>query len=218
MEAHEIAVVLSQPTRARLVALLRESNGPMATAELAEKAGLHPNGVRNHLELLFEAGLVERSQSSHRRGRPRDEWTIAESGRFEDPAAASSDLVRWLARAYPSGRHGLRRIESIGREVGLEMRIETGSDPKLDFISALRRLGFRPEEEEREAGFNCRLGTCPYREAARENREVVCSLHRGLTRGLLESVDPGFRMLEFEPRDPDAAGCLIGVGVADDKG
>src|SRR5665213_3350636 len=40
---------LSQPTRARLFALLGEMRRPIGTAELAERLDLHPNGVRIHL-------------------------------------------------------------------------------------------------------------------------------------------------------------------------
>ncbi len=43
---------LSQPTRARLFALLGDLGRPADTAELAQQLGLHPNGVRIHLERL----------------------------------------------------------------------------------------------------------------------------------------------------------------------
>ncbi|MGB0120425.1 MAG: hypothetical protein WBP55_05680, partial [Solirubrobacterales bacterium] len=59
-----------------------------------------------------------------------------------------------------------------------------------------------------------RLGNCPYREVARENSELVCGLHRGITEGFLEQVDPGSSLTRFEAKDPDQAGCLIGVRFA----
>ena len=40
--------VLAQPTRARLFALLGELKRPAGTVELADRLGLHPNGVRIH--------------------------------------------------------------------------------------------------------------------------------------------------------------------------
>ena len=55
------------------------------------------------------------------------------------------------------------------------------------------------------------LGNCPYRDAVRENQEVVCTLHRGLTRGLLDIIYPNAKLTSFVPRDPDAAGCLVEV-------
>jgi hypothetical protein len=40
---------------------------------------------------------------------------------------------------------------------------------------------------------------------------VVCALHRGLTRGLLDELQPTARLTRFIPADPDEAGCLIEV-------
>jgi hypothetical protein len=37
----------------------------------------------------------------------------------------------------------------------------------------------------------------------------VCTLHRGMTRGLLDAIAPRTRLAGFVPRDPDTAGCLI---------
>jgi hypothetical protein len=43
----------------------------------------------------------------------------------------------------------------------------------------------------------------------RENQPVVCTLHRGITRGLLDTIAPETKLAGFVPRDPDTAGCLI---------
>jgi len=215
---------LAQPTRARLFALLRESGEPQSTAELAELAGMHPNGIRNHLERLWRAGLVERNRSaSRRRGRPRDEWALTPAGIQAERELDGGDngegrLAGWLARAFPGGASHRRRIEAIGEEAGLATPVQTEVDAEDAFYEVLDRLGFDPVAESAGEGFRCRLGRCPYREAARENREAVCTLHRGLTRGLLETIDPELRLTEFEPRDPDLAGCLIGVSTGPDDG
>jgi predicted ArsR family transcriptional regulator len=64
--------VLAQPTRARLFALLSELRRPAPTEELAEQLGLHPNGVRTHLERLHEVGLVSRRSERLARRHPRE--------------------------------------------------------------------------------------------------------------------------------------------------
>jgi DNA-binding MarR family transcriptional regulator len=79
------ADVLAQPTRTRLYALLRGRQKPAATAELAQALGLHPNGVRAHLEQMQAVGLVVRSRTRQARGRPRDTWTATPA---TEPAAA----------------------------------------------------------------------------------------------------------------------------------
>jgi len=76
--------------------------------------------------------------------------------------------------------------------------------------AALVSLGFQPEREVvAEQQLTHRLGNCPYRDAVRENQPVVCTLHRGITRGLLAAIAPETRLAGFVPRDPDTAGCLI---------
>ncbi|HMX70590.1 MAG TPA: helix-turn-helix domain-containing protein [Solirubrobacterales bacterium] len=207
--------VLSQPTRARIFELLAESARPVPTTWLADQLGLHPNGVRAHLDRMLQAGLVERRRDAAGRGRPRDEWTLSPDARpGGSPPTAYSDLVRWLARAYPAGTESLRRIEAVGREAGRDAGRKAAPDgsssPAEALAVTLTAFGFQPRVTgESDEGFTCCLGNCPYREAVHENQLVVCGLHRGLTGGLLETLEPGFRLEGFEPRDPDEAGCVI---------
>ncbi len=205
--------VLSQPTRARLFALLAELKRPAGTAELAERLGLHPNGVRIHLERLRSAGLVARTRAPQAQGRPPDAWTIAPGARPGGNApSAYRDLGRWLARAMRARPGGLRGIEGTGREIGREMApggpgVDTGPDA---VEASLAALGFQPVVRQREQDrLTFCLGNCPYRDAVRENQQAVCALHKGITRGLLDVLDPHARLAGFVPRDPAEAGCLI---------
>src|ERR1039458_3296273 len=107
---------LSQPTRARLFTLLGELGRPAGTVELAEQVGLHPNGVRMHLERLQRDGLLVRESEPQPRGRPRDVWKIApEAQPGRSAPQAYADLVRWLAPATGAGSPRPRRIEGPGR-------------------------------------------------------------------------------------------------------
>ncbi|HEX6460378.1 MAG TPA: helix-turn-helix domain-containing protein [Thermoleophilaceae bacterium] len=209
--------VLAQPTRARLFALLTDLKRPAGTVELAEQLGLHPNGVRLHLERMREAGLVERSRPRQAVGRPRDAWTIAAGARPGGRApSAYADLGRWLARAIAPGPRRLRDIEATGREIGRELAPARGGSLRETLETTLASLGFQPHmQPAANGGVTFCLGNCPYRDAVRENQEVVCTLHRGLTRGLLDVLDPRAELAGFVPRDPDEAGCLVelsGVG------
>ncbi|HEY1853547.1 MAG TPA: helix-turn-helix domain-containing protein [Solirubrobacterales bacterium] len=214
--------VLRQETRARVFSWLAEQRAPAGTEKISAALGLHPNGVRRHLERLREAGLVERTRSTGRPGRPGDLWVIAPGA---DPGGrrptAYVDLARWLARAIPPGRNRLREVERAGREIGAELApTEQLEEPLEGFRHAFASLGFRPElEAGAGGGFVCRLGNCPYRESVRENQEVVCALHRGMTDGLVGKLFPDAKLERFEPHDPDLAGCLVGVsGPAGDGG
>ena len=203
--------VLAQPTRARLFSMLSELKRPAGTVELADRLELHPNGVRLHLERMREAGLVERSRPRRSVGRPRDAWAIAPGahpgGRRP---SAYADLGRWLARSITAGPGRLRDIEATGREIGRELAPAGGPPTTETFEATLAALGFQPRMQDDEAGgLTFCLGNCPYRDAVRENQQVVCTLHRGLTRGLLDVLDPRAELTGFVPRDPDEAGCLI---------
>jgi predicted ArsR family transcriptional regulator len=210
--------VLGQKTRARIFALLVERRAAMSTEELAGPLGMHVNGVRRHLELLHDAGLVERRRSRGARGRPGDRWLVAADARpgGESPSGYA-DLAGWLARTIPSGPARLGAIERAGQEIGRELAPHTAGDPLERFRSALAALGFQPVIERDAHGFACRLGNCPYRDSARQSPEVVCTLHRGITAGLLAALDPKAKLTRFEPHDPTRAGCLVeveGVGAA----
>jgi predicted ArsR family transcriptional regulator len=202
---------LSQPTRARLFALLAEHGQPARTAELADRLGLHPNGVRTHLERLEQAGLIARDRAQQPRGRPPDAWTIAPGARPGGRApTAYQDLGRWLARALRARPAGLRGIESTGRQIGQELSPEHAiADP--DAVErALTALGFQPivilRDDDR---LTLRLRNCPYRAVVRENQPAICALHKGITRGLLDVLHPHAQLERFVPHDPDAAGCEI---------
>jgi predicted ArsR family transcriptional regulator len=203
---------LAQPTRARLFALLGELRRPAGTDELAARLRLHPNGVRTHLERLGAAGLVDRRRTRQARGRPRDMWTIAADARpGGDPPSAYRDLGRWLARLASRGRVGRRAVESLGREIGRELApAGDGSSAEVTLHAALASLGFQPRRKIDEAGsLTYELCNCPYRDAAHESRDVVCTLHHGMTRGLLDAIAPETELTGFVSRDPYAAGCLI---------
>lgn len=204
---------LAHPTRARLFELLQGLKRQASTEELAGALGLHVNGVRRQLQRLRQAGLVERVKARQDRGRPRDEWSIAPGAKpgGERPRAYT-DLARWLARAIPPGPGRLRQVERTGREIGRQLAPSDAGGSSDAFRQTLTVLGFQPDLEiDAEGTARCRLCNCPYRDSVRENPEVVCTLHRGITAGLLDELAPEARLATFEPHDPERAGCLVEV-------
>lgn len=209
------ADALAQPTRAQIFSFLVERRGPAGTEEVAEHFGLHPNGIRRHLERLLEGGFVTRSRVRAGQGRPRDSWAISpEAHPGGQRPLAYSDLAGWLAQAIPTSAARLREIERAGERIGRELAPSPSGDPAQDLGDALAALGFEPTLTRNEKGFACCLGNCPYRDSVRENQPVVCGLHRGITAGMLAELDPGAKLTEFEPHDPERAGCVIEVRTA----
>lgn len=205
---------LAQPTRARLFRRLAAHAEPVGTKELAADLGLHPSGVRVHLERLHHAGLISRQLIVQSRGRPRYGWQVAPDARpGGEPPDAYRLLARWLARSIPARPGRLREVERAGRELGRELGHGHGRSPAEETMGrTLTALGFAPQRKRTKAGqVTFRLGNCPYRDAVRENQDVVCALHHGLTQGLLDTLAPSARLSEFVPKDPYQAGCLIAV-------
>ena len=204
---------LASPTGSRLFDALSERGRAATTQELAERVGRHPNSVRLQLQRLADAGLLERRTTAQPRGRPLHEWAIAPDARPGGRAPqAHGQLAGWLARAL-TRPPGLEELERVGREIGRELAPDASGGPVADALQdAMAALGFAPRCERPGHGrLRFVLRNCPYREAVRENQPAICTLHRGVTTGLLERVDPGSRLAGFVPRDPDAAGCLVDV-------
>jgi predicted ArsR family transcriptional regulator len=216
---------LAQPTRARLFAMLRDLGRPAGTEELAERLALHPNGVRLHLARLREAGLVVRERNPQAPGRPRDMWRISPDARpTGERPTGYANLGRWLARVISPSQRTLRAVEHTGRQIGRDLGPKTTDEvgtAEASMHAELVALGFQPQREAVSAGtLTYRLCNCPYREAVHENQAVVCTLHRGITRGLLDAIAPETALAGFVPRDPDTAGCLIELrgGLAGEPG
>lgn len=205
--------LLTQPTRAAIFDFLVGRRGEAGTDEIASELGLHPNGVRRHLERLHGAGMVERRRLKQPRGRPTDRWAVAPTA---EPGGESprdyGHLANWLARAAQA-TSSLDDVERAGREIGRELAPpEPAPDPTDAFRQAFSALGFEPRlDRKSDGGFRCELENCPYSDSVLAGGDVVCTLHRGITEGLLEQLDPEADLTEFSPRDPEQAGCVVEV-------
>jgi predicted ArsR family transcriptional regulator len=165
-----------------------------------------------HLERLAEAGLVVRERERRPTGRPRDAWVLnpdAQPG--GDPPTAYADLGRWLVRSISTAKTRARDLEAVGREIGRELAPDDDAASTVeDMRDVLGALGFQPKSSvDRRGTLTYTLANCPYRDAVRENQPLVCALHRGLTRGLLDRMSPRTKLSGFVPKDPYTAGCLI---------
>lgn len=55
------------------------------------------------------------------------------------------------------------------------------------------------------------LTNCPYRQAVEVNQPVVCTLHKGILSGLLETLETNAEITGFRPRDPSTGGCMVAL-------
>jgi len=197
-------------TRRAILELLGGSSAGMTAAELGRALRMHPNGVRKQLEALARDGAVGAEREvSGRRGRPAVRYRAADERRA---AAAVQRLAAMLAELVGEMRPDEARVEEFGRRQAA--RLAAGPDGRAALMQMLTTMGFAPRETTgaaawREGHLEVILGHCPFEGAVRaDGGRLVCVLHRGLSRGLVE-LDPGGRLTGFVAEPPERAGCRI---------
>jgi len=129
-----------------------------------------------------------------------------------EPQRTYEDLSRWLVGAIGSAPTALRNVEAAGLAAGHDLAVASTATGVDGLHQAIASLGFQPSLPKRTGNdVTFSLSNCPYRDAVRENPEVVCALHRGLTSGLLERLAPHTALTNFVPKDPDKVGCIISL-------
>jgi predicted ArsR family transcriptional regulator len=183
---------LAVGSRRHLLEVLRAADGRLDVPAMAAATGLHPNTVRFHLDVLVRAGFVQESREStdrrKTRGRPRTVYAPAASpGGDEGYRLLAEMLVTHLAEA-DDGAAAERAGYAWAR------RVMPHSPARPDGAAAATRrvtalfteMGFDPTPAPHEQGHRILLRACPFLSLAEAHPGVVCALHLGLLRGLVE--------------------------------
>jgi predicted ArsR family transcriptional regulator len=187
----DLLKTLGDNTRYAIYLELARSSKALATADIAESLGLHVNTVRPHLERMREVGLLD-VQSDNRGavGRPQHRYSLAADAPslgLEPPTFAL--LARMLLRAAAIAGTGAEDAADAGREEGRSDGARVVGRPCVDaLVRELDRLGFDPTVAGDDAATTVAFAHCPFRELAEANPDLVCSLHRGLIEGFVETV------------------------------
>ncbi|HWS58182.1 MAG TPA: hypothetical protein VN257_06540, partial [Actinotalea sp.] len=154
--------------------------------------------ARDHLLRLLVEGFggemaspADGAEAAGRRWADR----VCAAAREAEAAGAGADAAPGVPGAGASpgagfdagaGAAGAGRAESLsgGQPTGMP-------SPAQRQLAALDRqlgaLGFAPKVD--PGGLEVRLGRCPFPDLARQRPEVVCAVHLGLARGVLEHRD-----------------------------
>jgi predicted ArsR family transcriptional regulator len=173
---------------------LRERGAPVEIVQIAQELGIHANTVRFHLEALLERGQVVREMSEHHRpGRPAQVFSAAQ---VMDPTGPENYrlLADILVSEWGAEPDASPRALEAGRRWGRRYANENGDAPLSDsaaidrLIEVLSDLDFAPERREsHEALPVIGLHHCPFLDLAHSRADVVCPIHLGLMRGVLEA-------------------------------
>lgn len=194
--------VLGGLTRSRLLDILRAAAVPLGVRDLAERVGLHPNSVREQLDQLVAAGLVDRQAGAPAgRGRPRLCYQALATA--DEDAAPYRELARVLADELARAPHAAESATAAGDRWGRALVADRPS--AHDPIEALQRLvsllddaGFAPEPVD-SLEQPIRLRRCPFGDLARHRSDVVCSVHLGLMQGALRELRAPLDAVALQP-------------------
>lgn len=197
---------LADPSRARILAELGD-DGPLDTADLARRVGLHPNTVRVHLAALADAGLVaSEPRPPHGRGRPRVAYRVTPQAP-EDGGRRYRLLAEILTTLVARfGAEAETQLEEIGEAWGRHLvdspppLARVGDDEAIArLLALLDDVGFEPDLELRKRTAQIRMRPCPFLELARRHPDVVCPIHLGLMRGALAELGAATTASKLEP-------------------
>jgi len=183
-------------------------------AALLKVTALHENTLREHLDGLIRAGLVDRRRAVPT-GRGRPAWlyhVVDADGLVADFAGLAATLARTILR---TSDHPAKTATIAGEEWGHELARSRGPVRSTAIVArqqvlmVLDDLGFESETDEHLPA-KVRLTRCPLLEAAYRHTEVVCAVHLGIVRGVLEEngADPtGTQLFPFS--EPHACQLVV---------
>jgi len=214
-------------SRARVLDLLRGAASPLRVQDIADRAGLHANTARFHLEGLVDAGLATREpQPRETPGRPSMTYRATDGD-----GPMGQRRYRLLAEMLTSMIAGMvSQPQAAATEAGREWgRYLTEQPPPYrglaakqavtKLVSALEEIGFAPEVVAESAGYRIRLRQCPFREVAEQHQDVVCAMHLGLLQGVLEKSRAPVIANSLEPfADPGGCVAQLSTGNAQGRG
>ena len=187
-------------SRAAVLTALRAASLPLTVTDLAAEVGRSVNAVRFHLDRLVDDGLVRAvpERSDGRPGRPRLRYRAMPPEAVE--AVASYRLLAGLLAEQVVAAGGAEAALETGRRwadgildqpAGRPPEQDppaAGPVPAADRVAELLHLldegGFAPRAV--DDGGVLELHACPFMDLARERSDVVCTMHLGLVRRLLE--------------------------------
>jgi predicted ArsR family transcriptional regulator len=188
---------LADPKRRHLLRLLEDAEGPTDVDSMAAQVGLHPNTVRDHLDLLIRAGLVDRTtETPTGPGRPRALYSPSPRDDRSPGAEGYKFLAEVLAGFIETTVDDpASGIEQAGRAWGRYLVDRPAPNVRLDpsqvveqMVATLTDLGFEPVVASGDDPILVELHDCPFREIVRSHGQVVCSMHRGILRGAAEEL------------------------------
>ncbi len=202
-----------ESTRSRILRYVAESGRPVRVADIAAHLGLNHTGIRRHLAVLRDAGLVlEERASPGVPGRPPLEYRAGPAAAVEPGGpGAYEELSLLLLDLRKRGRSP----RAIGVEEGRRVVGEGPTGESLERLEVeMARRGFEPELRRSGSAVELVAGRCGVERAAAADPDVVCDIHRGMIEGMLQGTGGKLEVRAAFRHDPSRAGCRFQIGPA----
>lgn len=151
-------------------------NGPSTAVAIGERLGLTPAGVRRHLDLLIEDGILEarepHSALSRGRGRPSKVFVMTDDGRekfehsYDDLAVAALRFISSHSGAHVVGEFAQSRADEIRRKA--EPALAKAKDKNVALAEFLTGEGYASNIHTRGLGEELCQHHCPIAHVAAE--------------------------------------------------
>lgn len=184
-------------SRARVLATLQDAGRPLSVGEIAAHVGLHPNTARFHLDALVDGGFIDRATEDRvLPGRPRMLYQARPGG--TRPGRRSYHLLAEILTSFVAAQspQATKSALEAGRSWGRYLTEKPPPFRQVDatfateqLVATLDEIGFAPEAVTSGGHREIRLRHCPFRETAERHPEVVCAIHLGLMKGVLQELD-----------------------------
>jgi len=193
--------------RLQVLTLLEDAGTPLTAPEVAERLGIHGNTARFHLDGLVADGLAVRAvQEPTGPGRPRVRFSASAPASAGD--RRSYPLLAEMLAGFVAARVPEAPTASIeaGREWGRYLTEppppfqQVAETEALDtVVERLGGVGFESHVEGHDEDLRLEISHCPFLEVAGRHQSVVCAMHLGLIRGVLEQTRAPLEAPSLDP-------------------
>jgi predicted ArsR family transcriptional regulator len=222
-----VTSAFGDPTRRDIYMFVRSRGEGVTAAAVAEQFDLHPNVARHHLEKLTAGGYLTVELARHETaGRPSKRYRAGElDTSLNFPPRRDDLLATLLARALEMLDPGdaAAMAEAVGYDYGLALaaRMTPDADAGAGHRSvraalatvadALTAHGFAAHAEATGGTLQIVAEQCPFGDAAKKYPHVVCSVDRGMIRGMLAGLYGDTHPLFTESRPAGDDHCVATV-------
>lgn len=183
-------MALEQPTRQKLVRLIRDSGG-CTLADLRQRTGLSRSTLRQHLGRMSRDNVVHSFLVKRPSGRPPLMYRLTPQAELASPETYVTFLRALFGALRGQGQDRLEGLfEQIAQRIAAqhpEIRTLPDAESRLD---AIRRVFFHDVEtteiEKTPTGYQFSMYACPLAPVALEFRDLCC-----VTRSLIHDVVGG---------------------------